>query len=103
MGHDKDRCFAPTLDRQEFDDELRRCHSVAVWVQVNPAYQTLVPITKEAAIEMTARALQIMPVWGRMSPEGCLELSLTSQWMDSIAEEKQRQEALSILDELRHE
>jgi len=74
---------------------------VAVWVQVSPAYQTLVPITKEAAWEMAEQALKIMPIWGQVNEHGVLELSLTSQWLDNIAAEKDRQEAIKILDKMR--
>ena len=84
--------YPPVLDKEYFEFCLKRAKSFAVWVQVNPALQRLVPISREDAIDIATDGLRIMPIWGMLNDD-CLELSLTSQWLDSIAAEKEQQEA----------
>lgn len=98
MVHDSKPPYAPVLDAQYFEECLKRATSFAVWVQVNPALQRLVPISREDAIDIARDGLRIMPIWGMLTDAGRLELSLTSQWMDAIRDENERQEALRLLE-----
>lgn len=83
----------PVMDREAFDDALARAKSFAVWVQVNPALQRLVPISREDAIDIANDGMKIMPIWGQLSHSGCLELSITSQWLARLEELTPRQQA----------
>lgn len=74
----------PVMDREYFDSCLRGAKRFAVWVQVCPALQRLVPITKEDALDIANDGLKFGYIWGMLSEDGCLEISLTSQWMDTL-------------------
>lgn len=76
--------MVPTLNREQFEKYLKMASSFAVWVQVCPALQRLVTITKEQAIDIGYDGLNFGPIWGMFSQKGCLEISLTSQWLDRL-------------------
>ena len=93
----------PVMDREYFEQCLGQATSFAIWVQVNPALQRLVPITKEDALDIANDGLSFGYIWGQLS-DGCLELSLTSQWLDRISkDEDERQAAIRILDDMKHD
>lgn len=81
----------PLMDREAADRYFSVARSFAVWVQVNPALQRLVPISKADAVDLVYDGLKFGYVWGQVC-EGCLELSLTSQWMSRIYEIKEKRD-----------
>ncbi len=80
----------PTMNRKQFERNLRLANSYGVWIQISPALQMLLPISKKTAREIAEEGLRIMPIWGQLC-EDCLELSITSQWYDKYIEDKHGQ------------
>jgi hypothetical protein len=84
--HDKYK--VPMMDREAFDDSLRRARSFGVWVQISPWLQTCLPITKTQALELGNYGLQTGgAIYGQLCEgdgNGCLELSLSSQWLETV-------------------
>lgn len=76
----------PVMDRECFEREIRHAQKFGVWVQVNSAFQICLDITKEQAREIAEAGFGVSDVvWGqRCSVTGRLELSITSQWQDSL-------------------
>jgi hypothetical protein len=79
----------PVLDREYFEHVLPMVKSFAVWVQVNPARQHLVPISREDALEIVNDGLKFGYVWGQFtSDDGCLQISITSQWLSRLEDDR---------------
>lgn len=78
----------PVMDREYFELCLRTATDFAVWVQINPALQRLVYITKEQARDIGYDGLKFGYIWGNFE-YGCLQISLNSQWLDTLAVPKE--------------
>jgi hypothetical protein len=90
----------PVMDREYFEECLQRANRFAVWVQVNQIVQCDLPITREQAIEVAEYGFENGGcVWG-MLLDGCLSVSLTSQWMSHLDEDKQRLQAIEFIDKV---
>lgn len=75
----------PVMDREYFEQCLKTAKRFAAWVQVCPALQRLVPISREDAIDIAEDGLKFGPIWGMYDEyEHEIQFSITSQWMDSL-------------------
>ncbi len=78
----------PTLTREQFKDCLNRARSFGVWIQISPVRQMLWPISEQTAKEIADEGFENGPIWGQLCQNGCLELSITSQWYDAYILER---------------
>ncbi len=75
----------PVMDREYFNECLERAEVFSCWVQISPAYQNKILITKDQAIQLVDKALYIMPIWANFfEPDRELSISLPSQWLDKL-------------------